>query len=220
MENLKCFPCPASQLPLVLGLALVALLMFAVFSSSFDFPPMISAVQSLKVFLSGMQAYVAIRLIDIPWPPIVLNMFDFTRFFTFSFDVIRPECTVDYSPQTKLIFVLIGPFTCSFLIITLILVYAGFKCFRISLRLQVTSVQRLCPRPFLQTTASVMRCLFISSLCMKYSNTRMMIDGALWNALNPALIQRVNTAVLLQKSRRRAVFGLDQSTLNLSLIHI
>ena len=214
MENLKCFPCPASQLPLVLGLALVGLLMFAVFSSSFDFPPMISAVQSLKVFLSGMQAYVAIRLIDIPWPSIVLNMFDFTRFFTFSFDVIRPECTVDYSPQTKLIFVLIGPFTCSFLIITMILVYAGFKCVRISLQLQIKSVQRLYPRSFLQTTASVMRCLFISSLCMKFSNTRMMIDGALWNALNPALIQRVSTAVLLQRSRRRAVLGSDQTTLN------
>jgi hypothetical protein len=42
----------------------------------------------------------------------------------------------------------------------------------------------------------------------------MMVDGALWNALNPALIQRVNTAVLLQRTRRRAVFGSNHSTMN------
>ncbi len=41
-----------------------------------------------------------------------------------------------------------------------------------------------------------------------------MIDGALWNALNPALIRRVNRTVLLQRSRRRVVLGSDQNTLN------
>jgi hypothetical protein len=214
MENLKCFPCPASQLPLVLGFAIVGLLIFAVFSSSFDFPPILSAIQSLKVFLGGMQAYVAIRLIDIPWPPIVLKMFDFTRFFTFSFDVIRPECTVDYSPQAKLIFVLIGPFMCSLFIIGLILMYSAFKCFRISKLLQHESVQRLHSRSLLQTAAAVVRCLLVSSMCLKFSNTRMMIDGALWNALNPSLAQRVNMSVLNQRKRRRTVFGSSQRNIS------
>jgi predicted sulfurtransferase len=47
--------------------------------------------------------------------------------------------------------------------------------------------------------------LFISSLCLKFSKTAMMRDGALWNALNPALAQRSDTVVLRQKSRRRTV---------------
>jgi hypothetical protein len=189
----------------VLGLATVGLLLFAVCSSSFDFPPLVSLAQSLKVFLSGMQAYVAIRLIDIPWPPIVLDMFDFTRFFTFSFDVIRPECTVDYTPHTKLIFVLIGPFACAFLIIMMALMYTGFKCMRISRLLRADGVKRLLSWSFWQTAVSVAKCLLTSSMCLKFSKTAMMRDGALWNALNPALAQRSDTVVLRQKTRRGTV---------------
>jgi hypothetical protein len=163
MENLKCSPCPASQLPLLLGLATAGLILFALFSTSFDFPPLVSSAQSLKVFLSGIQGYVSIRLISIEWPPIVLYMFDFTRFFTFSFDVIRPECTVDYSPQSKLVFVLIGPFACSFLILMMALMYSVFKCMRITRLLQCDSVQRLLNWSYWQTASSVGKCLFASS---------------------------------------------------------
>jgi hypothetical protein len=205
MENLKCSPCPASQLPLLLGLATAALILFAVLSTSFDFPPLVSSAQSLKVFLSGIQGYVSIRLISIQWPPIVVDMFDFTRFFTFSFDVIRPECTVDYSPQTKLVFVLIGPFACSFLILMMVLMYSGFKCMRITRLLQCDSVQRHLNWSYWQTASSVAKCLFASSLCLKFSKSAMMRDGALWNALNPSLALRSDTTVLRQKSRRRTV---------------
>jgi hypothetical protein len=205
MENLKCSPCPASQLPLLLGLATAALILFAVLSTSFDFPPLVLSAQSLKVFLSGIQGYVSIRLISIEWPPIVLDMFDFTRFFTFSFDVIRPECTVDYSPQTKLVFVLIGPFACSFLILMMAFIYSGFKCMRITKLLQCDSVQRHLNWSYWQTASSVANCLFASSLCLKFSKSAMMRDGSLWNALNPSLALRSDTTVLRQKSRRRTV---------------
>jgi len=161
-----------------------------------------------------MQAYVSIRLIDIPWPPIVLDMFDFTRFFTFSFDVIRPECTVDYSPQTKLIFVLIGPFACAFLIIMMVLMYTGFKCMRITRLLRADGVKRLLSWSFWQTAVSVAKCLLTSSMCLKFSKTAMMRDGALWNALNPALAQRSDTVVLRQKTRRRTVLQQHHDNFN------
>ena len=70
--------------------------------------------------MSNMQGFVSIRLLAISWPPIVLHMFDFTRFFSFNFDIIRPECTVDYTPQTKLVFVLIGPIASALFIIMLV----------------------------------------------------------------------------------------------------
>jgi hypothetical protein len=75
-------------------------------------------------------------------------MFDFTRFFTFNFDVIRPECTVDYSPETKLLFVLIGPFACAIIILMMTLAYTGLKCLRIARILQHESVQSLLQRDF------------------------------------------------------------------------
>jgi hypothetical protein len=205
IENFVCKPCPASQLPLVLALCTLALILFAVFSSTFDFPPLVSAAQSLKIFLSSMQGFVSIRLLAISWPPIVLAMLDFTRFFTFNFDVIRPECTVDYTPQTKLMFMLIGPLACSLFIVVLVLIYSVFKCFRISKMLTADGVKLAQNKTFKETMLSVGQCLFTTSFCLKFSGTRMMVDGALWNALSPALAKRSNTMVLLQKTRRTAV---------------
>jgi hypothetical protein len=92
LDNFVCRPCPSAQLPLMLGLALLALILFVGISSSVDFPPILSVVSGMRVFIKGMQSFVGIRLFDVPWPSIVLQMFDFTRFFTFSLDVLRPEC--------------------------------------------------------------------------------------------------------------------------------
>jgi hypothetical protein len=211
IENFVCKPCPPSRLPLILALCTLALILFAVFSSTFDFPPLVSVAQSLKIFLSSMQGFVSIRLLAISWPPIVLSMFDFTRFFTFNFDVIRPECTVDYTPQTKLVFVLIGPIACALFIIVLVGMYTVFKCYRISKMLQKDSVKSVLNKSFYETALSVAQCLLTTSFCLKFSNSRMMVDGALWNALSPALAARTDTLVLHQKVRRRAVL---QSVLN------
>jgi hypothetical protein len=206
-----CKPCPPSRLPLILALCTLALILFAVFSSTLDFPPLVSVAQSLKSFLISMQGFVSIRLLAISWPPIVLNMFDFTRYFTFNFDVIRPECTVDYTPQTKLVFVLIGPIACALFIIMLVAMYTVFKCCRISKMLQKDSVKSIHSKSFYETSLSVAQCLLTTSFCLKFSNSRMMVDGALWNALSPSLAKRTDTLVLHQKVRRRAV---TQSALN------
>jgi hypothetical protein len=205
IENFVCKPCPPSRMPLILALCAFALIIFAVFSSTFDFPPLVSVAQSLKIFLSNMQGFVSIRLLAISWPPIVLSMFDFTRYFTFNFDIIRPECTVDYTPQTKLVFMLIGPVACAMFIIMLVCMYTVFKCFRITRMLQNDAVKTVSNKSFYETALSVAQCLLTSSFCLKFSNSRMMADGALWNALSPALALRTDTLVLQQKVRRRAV---------------
>ena len=148
-------------------------------------------------------------------------MFDFTRYFTFNFDIIRPECTVDYTPQTKLVFMLIGPVACSLFIIVLVFVYTVFKCCRISNMLMADGVKCAHNKSFKQAVVCVAQCLFTTSFCLKFSDTRMMVDGALWNALSPALSKRTNTVVLLQKSRRRAVLqsdlGVDPASLSRAL---
>jgi hypothetical protein len=209
IENFVCKRCPPSRLPLILAMCSLALVFFAVFSSSLDFPPFVSLAQSLKLFMSSIQGFVTIRLLAISWPPIVLKMFDFTRYFTFNFDIIRPECTVDYTPQTKLVFMLIGPVACALFIIMLVLLYTLFKCFRITNMLQNDSVKSLLNKTPMQLFLSVAQCLFTTSFCLKFSDTRMMVDGALWNALSPALSKRTDTTVLLQKRRRGAVRQID-----------
>jgi hypothetical protein len=205
IENFICNRCPPNQLPLILSMCTLALILFAVFSSTFDFPPAVSVAQSLKLFLSSMQGFVSIRLLAISWPPIILKMFDFTRYFTFNFDVIRPECTVEYTPQTKLLFVLIGPVACAFFIVMMILVYSVFKCCRVSNMLQKDCVKFIHNKNFYETAWSVAQCLVTTSFSLKFSKSRMMIDGSLWNAISPDLVMRTNTLVLQQKVRRGAV---------------
>jgi hypothetical protein len=202
MENFVCRPCPESQLPLILSLCILALILFAVFSATFDFPPLLSVAKSLRIFLSCMQGFVSIRLLAVSWPPIILQMFDFTRYFTFNFDVIRPECTVDYTPLTKLVFVLLGPLACALFIIKLGVIYILCKCCRISKMLQEDTVKSIHNKNFYETAWSVAQCVLTTSFCLKFSNSRMMVDGALWNALSPALTMRTNTQVLRQKVRR------------------
>jgi hypothetical protein len=176
-----------------------------VFSSSVDFPPLVSLAQSLKLLLASMQGLVSIRLLAVSWPPIVLQMLDFARYFTFNFEAIRPECTVNYSPQTKLVFTLIGPAACALFILALVFLYFAFKCNRISIMLQRDDVKSVHNKSFRETALSVAQCLLTTVFCLKFSASRMMVDGAFWNALSPTLAKRTNTFVLQQKMRRRTV---------------
>jgi hypothetical protein len=214
MENLTCHRCPQGQLPLLLGLALIALVVFVGISSSLEFPPILSVVAGLKVFITGMQSFVGIRLFDISWPPIVLQMFDFTRFFSFSIDVVRPECSISYYPDTKLASLLIGPFVCISFVAFMIAAYVIFKCRRISLALQLPTVQPLLVWPYQRTFKSVRSCLIVSAFCLKFSEERMMCDGLLWNALNPSLTERSHLLVLNQKVRRGTVINRGSGSIN------
>jgi hypothetical protein len=207
MDNFVCRRCPSAQLPLLLGLALLGLILFVGISSSIDFPPILSVVSGMKVFMKGMQSFVGIRLFDVPWPSIVLYMFDFTRFFSFSIDILRPECTFSYNEDTKLASILIGPFVCVLSVALMMIMYTTFKCRRISRALEQPKLQQLLGWDFARSFKSTYSCIIVSALCLKFSAENMMRNGKLWNALNPTLIQRSDTLVLNQKVRRGAVAG-------------
>jgi hypothetical protein len=198
MENLTCHRCPQGQLPILLGLSFVALVLFIGISSSVEFPPILSVVAGMKVFIAGMQSFVGIRLFDISWPPLVLQMFDFTRFFSFSIDVVRPECSISYNPDTKLASLLIGPFACILLVAFMIVAYTAFKCRRIALALQHPTLRTLLRWPYQRVYKSVRSCIVVSALCLKFSGERLMCNGMLWNALNHHLIDRANLLEILR----------------------
>jgi len=202
MDNFVCHRCPAAQLPLLFGLALLALILFVGISSSVDFPPILSIVSAMKIFIKGMQAFVGLRLFDIPWPSIVLQFFDFTRFFSFSIDVLRPECTFSYNEDTKLASILIGPFACISVVAFLLFAYIAFKCRRICRALQHPTLVPLLAWDSSRIFQSVRGCIVVSALCLKFNAERMMSHGILWSTLNPGLVERSETLVLNQKLRR------------------
>jgi hypothetical protein len=155
--------------------------------------------------MKGIQAFVGIRLFEIPWPSIVLQMFDFTRFFSFSVDVLRPECSFSYNEDTKLASILIGPFVCVAFVAIMMMVYVTFKCQRISRGLGHPSLHPLLAWEYRRIFESVWGCIICSSLCLKFTAARMMRHGILWNGLNPTLVERSDTLVLNQKVRRGAL---------------
>jgi hypothetical protein len=77
--------------------------------------------------------------------------------------------------------------------------------------LHTDSVKSIHTKSFKQTALSVARCLLTTCFCLKFSASRMMVDGALWNALSPTLAKRTNTVVLQQKTRRRTVLQSESS---------
>jgi hypothetical protein len=71
--------------------------------------------------------------------------------------------------------------------------------------LQKDSVKFIHNKSFYATAISVAQCLLTTSFCLKFNDYHIMFDGALWNALSPALTLRTSTLVLQQKIRRRAM---------------
>jgi hypothetical protein len=136
-------------------------------------------------------------------------MFDFTRFFSFSIDVLRPECTFSYNEDTKLASMLIGPFACVVFVAFMMVLYVTFKCRRISLAISDPALQPMLSWDFPRIFKSVWSCIIVSALCLKFSASRMMRHGVLWNALNPMLIQRSDALVLNQRMRRGALAAAD-----------
>lgn len=203
-SSLKCIPCPSNNIVLILVIAMIALILFAFFSASIDFPPFLSVFVVIKILISSMQNFVSIRLVDIGWPSNVLTLFDITRFFTFSFDILKPECTISYKPETKLLFMLLGPFLMSFVIILVIFVYVWHNCRKISSKLQSNTAVLTLNWGDSRLFWSIAACLRTSTACLKFSPSRIMSDGILWHTLDNALYRRSEMSVLKQFSRRKA----------------
>jgi hypothetical protein len=59
--------------------------------------------------LSSCSSNCRVQLIKVDWPLSVASMFDWLRFFSFSINVVRPECAFSWKFQTKVIITLLTP---------------------------------------------------------------------------------------------------------------
>lgn len=215
-DNFECKRCPESRLVIMLCLAILLLVVFAILSSSLSFPPFVAVAKGTKLILSGLQSFTCIRLMaglssnngvlsGVNWPDIMLSTFEFMNTFTFSLDSLRPQCTVDISPLDKLILVTVGP--C--LIVSFILIIAfSLSLWKIRKICVILRDANLLPE---QSSgrglfASVAYCFLVSTLCLKYSRKNQVTHGALWPALDPNLIERSDLSVISSRRRRSSAF--------------
>ncbi len=137
LQYQDCTKCPdQSSLTTVIAVVCIVVVILAVFISTASSP---SATQSTKYFVLGMnffQGIGAIKLIEIEWPPIILQMFDMLQFFSFSLSVVKPECAFSWTFATKVSLTLSLPVVMS----TLLAIYGAFdsvlSCWKLFKQLQ------------------------------------------------------------------------------------
>lgn len=214
-DNFICRKCPESRLLVVLALAILLLIVFAILSSYLSFPPFVACAKGMKLILSGLQSFTCIRLMTglstnedgvlagVNWPPIMLSAFESMNAFTFSFDSLRPECSFDFSARTKLILMTTGPFFVVIAILFLAVAHSIWKIYRIYTHIRnanlLTDETLNVPSLF----RSIAHCFVVSTFSMKYSRDNQVVHGSLWPALDPGLIQRSDISVAVLRSKRR-----------------
>ena len=70
------------------------------------------------------------QLIHVDWPLSVMSLFDWVRFFSFSINVVRPECAFSWKFQTKVIVTLLTPISLSLLTLFCGFIYGMILCFK------------------------------------------------------------------------------------------
>jgi len=70
------------------------------------------------------------QLIRVDWPLSVMSLFDWVRFFSFSINVVRPECAFSWKFQTKVIVTLLTPISLSLLTLFCGFIYGMILCFK------------------------------------------------------------------------------------------
>ena len=70
------------------------------------------------------------QLIRVDWPLSVMSFFDWVRFFSFSINVVRPECAFSWKFQTKVIVTLLTPISLSLLTLFCGFIYGMILCFK------------------------------------------------------------------------------------------
>jgi hypothetical protein len=73
---------------------------------------------------------IIVQLIQVDWPLSVLSLFDWVRFFSFSINVVRPECAFAWKFQTKVLITLLTPISLSLLTLFCGFIYGMFACFQ------------------------------------------------------------------------------------------
>ena len=82
------------------------------------------------------QLKLVFQLIQVDWPLSVASLFDWVRFFSFSINVVRPECAFTWKFGTKVIVTLLTPISLSLLALLCGFVYGMIACFKMWKRLQ------------------------------------------------------------------------------------
>ena len=70
------------------------------------------------------------QLIHVDWPLSIMSLFDWVRFFSFSINVVRPECAFSWKFQTKVIVTLLTPISLSLLTFICGFIYGMIACFK------------------------------------------------------------------------------------------
>jgi hypothetical protein len=81
------------------------------------------------------------QLIRVDWPLSVVSMFDWFRFFSFSINVVRPECAFSWNFQTKVIVTLLTPISLSLLTLMCGFVYGMAACYRTWKQLEIKRLE-------------------------------------------------------------------------------
>ena len=186
LESGSCIRCPdSSTLSLIFAGMCVAIIIIGVFISTSSSP---SFGQSTKYFVIGLnffQGILTVKLISIEWPSIMIEMFNFLQFFSFSFNVVRPECAFSWSFQTKIVITLMLP-----LVLVCLLSFIGITHSLLSCRklfIEVTKLRESGAK-VPPTYFSVITSAFFSVLAYREVNwhpTKIM-----WFALSPELSSR------------------------------
>jgi hypothetical protein len=71
------------------------------------------------------------QLIQVDWPLSVASLFDWFRFFSFSINVVRPECAFAWKFQTKVIVTLLTPVSLSLLTLLCGFIFGMIACFKV-----------------------------------------------------------------------------------------
>ena len=222
-DNFVCKKCPESRLIIILCLAILLLILFAILSSSMTFPPFVAVAKGLKLILSGLQSFSCIRLMaglsrnsdgvlsGVNWPPVMLSTFEFMNTFTFSFDSLRPQCSLDFSPLDKLVLIAFGPFMVVAALLLVTVVYSLWKIHHICEYLKRSKLLSEHSSTHSSLLQSVAYCFLVSVFCLKFSRNNQVKHGPLWTALDPTSIERSDLAVIISR-RRKTLPTLEESS--------
>jgi hypothetical protein len=188
LENLKCVACPdASETMILLGVLAGLVVALGVMISTATSPSVLNSVKYLVLSVNFMQNVMALKLFDIPWPTVVISMFDWLRLFSFSIAAVRPECAFSWDFETKVAITIMSPILLSIAICASGLIVGLYRCFDMYMRLDAVRRKLNNSIPY-TTMASVVKCWLVVVFFISVDyNDRTII----WFALSPYLSNRL-----------------------------
>jgi len=160
--------------------------------SSATSPSVINSVKYFVQSINFMQNVMALKLFDIPWPTVVISLFDWLKFFSFSIAAVRPECAFSWDFETKVGITIISPILLSLAIAFIGVIVGMYKCFNIYIRLDAVRRKLKNSIPY-STFASVVKCWFSVVLFLSVDFNEQTL---IWFALSPYLSNRLQARIV------------------------